>query len=190
MKKRLLLIATIVLAILLLTGSVSNWMVTLPPLSATIDFTTPIARGTVTGEGRYVVYSLGEEVKEEVFLPDLADGEKAYFVEFPLTTKDGETLYGMYYVYGGIISAQFLANTFEERSMERWILTVYIPGLIRETMEKQARLVTLDQFQDQNNLIPEYVRGRVRAAIDPVFNEIGFRPIVMTILIYAHYLGA
>ncbi len=183
-KIRFLLVLTAITLAILLSGP-RKTMPSGPPPDSELDFSLTTARGFIDTNGKYVFYSRGQQVTKDTF-PQIGDsGAKVYEVEFPLKTKDGFTVYGMYYAMGTIDDASMLWNTFGSDSEQRWILTVHLPSILRSAIKAETGKQTFAFFVDRNNPSPKLVEENVLKTMIPVWEEFHFSPTIVSILVYA-----
>lgn len=169
--KHIAVIAAVVLALVFYVWAMRQPSEGVNP-TLQMDFVSATSRGFVGGYGTYVVYSRGQEVTEGIA------------IEFPLETADGATVYAMYYVFGRIEDYRVVTYAFRFDGEQRWLLTTYVPVMLRATIEEETRHVSLAAFSDEHDASEQLIKRRVLGKMAPVWETVGFSPSVVSILVY------
>lgn len=154
--------------------------VNIPPDLA-VDFSNDISRGTIMGDGTYLLYSLGEDINPSLL--NLPAETKTRYVEFEATTKDGKIVYVQYFLLGRITNQDALNSIFTGYDKERGLVLEYLPVYFHSEL---TRLVVQHYFREFDATTKKArieIETTLAIGIEPVFKDLGYESTISTILI-------
>ena len=168
--------ASSLIVIIILFLAINLWpepKINLPPELA-VDFTNGLSRGTIMGDGTFLLYSLGEKL--DPLTLNLSAEVDTHYVEFEAVTKDRRVVYVKYFLLGNITNKEMLNAIFTKDGEERGIILYYLPTYFRSELTRLVAEHNFAEFSADQESARVLIEQELSKGIDPVFKDLGYEP--------------